>query len=301
MSSSCTGDFGDHVASLVAIDYIDKRYPWISQLVWAPDFLIELAKNVLNKRIQIKGFSQMKGEYQPTKATKSTEWDGKTSPMKTHLIDYAFAKLCDENPSIDYKNYLQVDLPKIKITQQLPEKYIVVTSGYTANVREFPAKSINEIVQYAKSKGYEPVFLGQTQTPTGGEHVIKGEFDKHVDFTAGVNLVNQTTLLQAAGIISDAKAVVGVDNGLMQLAGCTQTAIVGGFTTVAPRIRWPIRHSQLGWNCFEVVPTDLPCMFCQENTNFLFGHDYRNCLYKDRLCVSQMTSDKFIAHLETIL
>lgn len=296
------GGVGDHIASLTAVNYITKQYPWITILLWTPDFLVDFSKNVLSETVQVKGFSQMKRSYEPTKPTKTTQWDGHTSPMKIHLIDYAFLKLCDENPSIEHKNYLQVDLTKIQVNHALPDKYIVITTGYTAKVREFPAFSINEIVKYAKGKGYETVFLGQTQTKTGTSHTIKGNFDENIDFSAGANLIDQTTLLEAAGIMSDSKAVLGVDNGLLHVAGCTHVPIIAGFTTVSPQMRLPIRNNELGWNCYPIVPgIELNCSFCQEKTNFLFGHDYKNCMYKDNLCTSLMTADKFIKHLEDIL
>lgn len=296
------GGLGDHVASLTAIHYIYKKYPWIKILLWTPDFMVELAKNVLIHVENVRGYSEMKGKYEPTKPTKTTEWDGKTSPMKIHLIDYAFLKLCDENPDITYKNYLRVELSRINIPQQLPEKYVVITTGYTAKVREFLPKYINETAQYIKSKGYDVVFLGQTNTKTGAAHVIKGEFDKDIDFSVGLDLIDKTTLLEAAGIMSDASAVVGVDNGLLHLAGMTEVSIIAGFTTVSPEVRLPIRHDKLGWNCHPVVPDKaLGCRFCQEKTNFLYGHDYTKCMYKDNLCTTQITSAKFIAELEKIL
>lgn len=266
-----------------------------------PDFLVELAKNVLPETINTRSYTNMKYQYDPSKVTKTTEWDSITSPMKIHCVDYAFIKLCDELPDIRCKNYLTLKYDKIKnITSMLPEKFVVITTGYTAKVREFPAKSINEVAKYVRSKGYEVVFLGQTQTETGAQHKIQGTFDNAVDYDIGINLIDKTSLLQAAGIISQAKALVGVDNGLMHVAGLTETFIVGGYTTVSPEIRMPYRHDMLGWRC-SPIRTGVQCRFCQERTNFLFGHDYRNCLYKDNACVSEMTSDKFIKELEYIL
>lgn len=295
------GGLGDHIASLTVIDYINKKYSWVTILLWMPDFLVEFAKNVLPDVKNIRAYSEMKGRYEPSKPTKTTEWDGKTSPMKIHLVDYAFLKLCDENPDITHKNYLKIDRSKIQ-THDLPKDYVVITTGYTAKVREFPAQSINEIAKYVKSKGYAVVFLGQKQTKTGAQHIIKGEFDKEIDFTAGIDMIDKTTLLQAAVIMDDAKVVLGVDNGLIHLAGCTNTRIIAGFTTVSPNIRLPIRNNILGWNCDSVVPDDnLECRFCQEKTNFLYGHDYTKCIYKDNLCTTHMSSIKFINYLEKFL
>lgn len=251
----------------------------------------------------------MRGVYDPTKTTKTTKWDGNTSPMKIHLLDYAFLRLTDENPSLDKKNYLQVKLDKIKSRDfNLPEKYVVFTVGFTAEVREFLPAYINVLAQFVKHKGYTPVFIGQTQTKTGAAHVIKGTFSDETDYSLGINLIDNTTLLEAAAIMDKAGAVVGVDNGLLHVAGCTKAPIVGGFTTVLPEIRMPVRNNILGHNFYPVTPDeDLGCTGCQQKTNFLYGHDYKKCWYKEKkereeiLCVKQLTPSKFAIHLEKIL
>lgn len=297
------GGLGDHIASLVAVDYVLKQYPWITPIIWMPDFLTEFAINALPPKTNVKGFSQMRGVYDPTKPTKTTKWDGHTSPMKIHCVDYAFLKLCDENPDIEYKNYLR---PR-ELVRGPEEKYVVFTTGFTADVREWLPSEINKTAKYVKDKGYNPVFLGQTLVKTGIAHNIQGNFKEEIDFSVGLNLIDKTTLSEAASIMEDSAAVLGVDNGLIHLAGCTNAPIVGGFTTVKPEIRMPIRNNRLGYEFYPIVPDKtLDCSFCQQKTNFLYGHDYRNCLFKDdaarkNACVKQMTADKFIAHLETIL
>lgn len=297
------GGVGDHIASLVAANYILKNYPWIKLLIWVPDFLLEFSKNVLPKKAIVNNYSSMKYKYDPEEITKTTEWDGVISPMKIHCLDYAFLKLCDEIPDIEHMNYLKVNLSKVHLSKfKLPEKYIVITTGYTAAVREFRAESVNKIAKYAKQKGYEIIFLGQTSTKTGSSHTIVGVFDENIDFSIGLNLIDKTSLLEAAKIMSKAKAVIGVDNGLLHVAGCTDVAIVGGFTTVSPDLRMPVRNNELGWNYFPVMPdASLACSYCQSQTNFLYGHDYKTCMYKDNLCTYQMASEKFIKELEKIL
>lgn len=298
------GGLGDHVGSLVAVDYIIKNYTWIKPLIWVPDYLVDFAKNVLPEDSIVKSFTQMRGQYEPTKPTKTTKWDGITSPMKLHCVDYAFLKLCDEAPDIEHKNYLQIKLDKIVSKDfDLPEKYVVITTGFTADVREFRAEHVNGIAAYCVSKGYTPVFLGQKHTKTGAAHTIEGKFKEgEINYAVGIDLIDKTNLLEAATIMHHSAAVVGADNGLLHVAGCTQAPIVGGFTTVSPEIRMPIRNNILGWNYYSVVPDkSLSCRFCQEKTNFLYGHDYRNCIYKDNLCTKQLTDVKFIGHLKGLL
>lgn len=297
------GGVGDHVASLVAVDYIIKNYTWLKPLIWVPDFLLDFAKHVLPENTRIYNYSSMQREYNQNRPTKTTAWDGNTSPMKIHCLDYAFLKLCDENPSLEHKNYLSIRSEEIDTSKfPIPDKYIVITTGYTAKVREFPANHINDIVKYSKAKGYEVVFLGQTQTKTGAQHVIQGTFDEEINLSASVNLIDKTSLLQAAKIMHYSRATLGVDNGLLHIAGCTNATIIAGYTTVSPELRLPVRNDILGWDCFTVTPdVDLSCKFCQVKTNFLYDHDYKNCIYKDNLCTTHMTANKFINHLERVL
>lgn len=292
------GGVGDHVASLVALKYVVIRYPWITPLVWMPDYLVEFAKNLLPQIQSIMGYSGMKEHYNEHLPTKTTKWDGHVSPMKIPLLDYAFLKLCDENPTLEHKNYLQIT----KGMRAIATEYAVITTGYTAKAREFPALEINKISRWLLSKGIQPVFLGQTKTATGAKHVIEGNFDKDIDFSLGLNLVDETSLLGAANIMAHAEAVIGVDNGLLHVAGCTDVRIVGGFPSVSPEIRMPVRNNVLGSRFYPIVPAEEEgCNFCQERTNFLYGHDYRECVYSDNRSSKAMTADKFIAELEKIL
>lgn len=300
------GGAGDCIAALVSIAYILKHYPWIKPKIWVPDYLLEVTKNVLPSAKSVRGFSDLRSHYNANRPTRTTKWDQITSPMKIHCLDYAFLKLCDENPSIEHKNYLQVTPTDIS-HYGLPDKYVVFTTGFTAEVREWPASEINKTATFVISKGYTPVFLGQTEVATGVNHTIKGVFKEEIDFKVGISLIDKTSLVEAASIMAKATVVLGVDNGLLHLAGMTQTAIIAGYTTVTPEIRMPVRHNELGWNCDFVVPDKtLDCKFCQEKTNFLYDHDYRNCLYKgdklkQNLCTTQMTAEKFIAQLEDLL
>ncbi len=294
------GGVGDHIASLVAIKYIENNYPWIAPTIWVPNYLVELAKHLLPKRCTVKSYSEMSQHYNPNLPTKTTKWDGMISPMKIHLLDYAFLKLCDENPSIEHKNYLQVKSNIDPWDKYRIGPYVIITTGFTAKAREFKASYINEIAKWVKDAGYTPVFLGSTKTETGAKHTIEGNFSKDIDFSIGLNLVNKTTLLEAAMIIDNAHAVLGVDNGLLHVAGCTDTPIVGGFPSVSPEIRMPVRNNILGYDFYPIVP-DKGCNFCQERTNFLYGHDYRECVYKDDRSINEMTPNKFIEKLELIL
>lgn len=297
------GGLGDHIGSLVATKYILTQYPWVNLLIWVPDYLLELAKNVLPPNAIVRDYTAMAKKYNPNKPTKTTKWDGHTSPMKIHVVDYAFLKLCDEIPGIEHKNYPSLNLDSVLTSSMgLPERFVSFLVGYTAPAREFDSRTVNALIAYVKGMGYTPVFLGATIANTGGRHSIKGTFKDEVKYSEGVNLIDKTSLLEAGKIMNDSAAVIGVDCGLMHLAGCTSAKIVGGFTVVSPKIRMPIRDGILGKDFYPVVPdASLECGFCQEKTNFLYKHDYKGCIYKDFKCIEQLTAEKFITQLKKVL
>lgn len=297
------GGVGDHVSSIIALKYITTKYTNISPRVYVPDYFLEFTKHFLPNS-KVYSYSQMKFNYDSNLPTKTTKWDGIISPMKIHCTDYAFLKLCDENPDIAHKNFPQIDPSKIDLSKfdPLPDKYTVITTGHTVAVREWKADYVNKVTEFCINKGYTPVFIGQTSTKTGGRFTIKGKFDASINFDQGINLIDKTSLLEAAKIMSNAAAVVGVDNGLLHVAGCTDVPIVGGFTTVDPKARMAIRKNVLGYNYYPIVPEqDLKCKFCQSDTNFIYNHNYVSCFTKTLDCVKQMHYSKFIEALEKIL
>lgn len=300
------GGVGDQIAALTPIAYTIKHYPWVTPLCWVPDYLVDFAKNVLPEGTYIKGLSSLRYSYNPNKPTKTTKWDGHTSSMKVHVMDYAFLRLLDENPDIQHKNYLKVDFSQVPPKDlNLPDKYAVFTTGFTAEVREWLPTEVNKTARWCVDNGITPVFLGQTQTATGTKHQIKGTFKEEIDFSLGISLIDKTTLLEAAAIMQHSKAVLGVDNGLLHLAGCTDAEIIAGYTTVNPNIRAPIRHNTLTYNFTAITPpATLDCRFCQQTTNFLYGHDYRFCYQKQAdkklKCLNAMAAENFIEILEQL-
>lgn len=303
------GGVGDHVGgSLIAIDYIRRTYPWINLLVWTPDFLVEFAKNVIPKGCVIRGYSDMEKKYDSDRTTINTRWDGRVSPMKQHQTDYAFQVLCDERVTNEEKNYLRVNTSRVSLLRfNLPARYAVLATGFTAGVREFTPEAVNPIIDYLISNQITPVFLGASKAPTGFEFTIEAKHRAEINYHLGISLLDKTSLVEAAAVIEGAQVMIGVDCGLIHVAGCTDTPIVAGYTTVTPALRAPFRHNVFGWKWFPVGMDDsIDCRYCQVRTNFLYGHDYKNCLHKSDdirylQCLKNLTPEKFIAQIEKAL
>lgn len=299
------GGLGDNICRMSAIKYLLNTQPHLDITTWVPDYFKDFALNLL-PNVNIKSFTEAKVGYTDGIAGRKTS-DGVHTSMATHLVDNAFNILVDQSVAIEHKNYLKLNIKPISISKfNLPKKYVVVTTGFTAEVREMLPKVINEVTSYCISKGYKVVFLGNKQTPNGAGFIIKGSFSNDIDFSKGINLVNKTSLLEAGKILANARAVCGLDNGLLHVAATTDIPIVYGFTSVLPEHRLPYRNNILGFNCYPVTPK-LNCFGCQSNWAHVYNNNFTKCFYKENgydneiKCVKLLTSDLYIKQLENIL
>lgn len=300
------GGLGDCVARLPAVKWIYDYHPHVHVHLFVPDFFYDFAKACLKgteKRITItkwsEGGKKHKSGY-PTKSFRSNPYGN----LGAHLTEHAFQIICNTVPDDkNALNYLKPDLTNTKIEQfNLPENYVVITTGYTASVREFLPTYTNAIANYVKSRGYVPVFLGKKHIPSGSGHVIEGNFNTEIDYSIGIDLIDKTDLLQATKVCQNSRAVVGLDNGILHLAGSTDCNIVGGFTTVNPTHRMPYRNGTLGYNYYPVVPSEnLKCRFCQSNMQFTYNHEFTKCYYEDTKCVSELKAELYIEQIRKII
>lgn len=295
------GGLGDNIARLPAIKYITERHPHVQEIVWVADYFYDLAKNML-PNVNFKKYSQNKDydEKLPARSTGNKAFQN----LKVHMTDHAFYLLASELPSVEHRNYLKLNTNSISINKfNLPKNYVVVTTGFTAPIREFLPEYINTVCDYIISKGYKIVFLGNEQIQTGiPDDNIKGHFKSGVNYHKGINLINKTNLLEAGKIISKAKTIVGLDNGLLHLAACTDIPIVGSFTSVDPMHRIPYRNNIIGHNFYPIVPPDSePEKFCQSRWDFCFEHDFKFSYYNNDSLIKSVTSDLYIKELEKIL
>lgn len=299
------GGLGDNIARIPVLNYIYQNYPNTYISVFIHDYFVPVIKNYIGAkkdRIYIYKWSERHKYYDPTVPTKSFQ-RGAYSNLSMQMTEHSFAITCNTVPSSEWMNYPKLELSAVDISGfALPEKYIVVTSAFTAAVREFLPEYINKVVSELKSRGENIVFLGQKITQTGTDHVIEGNLSEAIDFSQGVNLIDRTSLLQAAKIMGNAKCVIGLDNGLLHLAACTDVPVVSGFTTVKPEHREAFRHNTKGWNWFSVVPPEsLSCRFCQSKCVFTAGVDFRFCPLNTYDCVKQLSAELYLEQIEKAL
>lgn len=307
------GGLGDQIARLPAVKYAIENHPHMNYFIYVPDYFKEFTIVSLQQNLRpgpkanwnVRSFSEAKAGKYNEKLLARAFSANPNSNMACHMTRHAFEVLCCYGPEDSEMNYLKVDASKLCDISKLniPEKFIVISTGFTAPVREMLPEYVNDVAKFCISKGYSVVFLGKEETQTGVEHVIKGTFNDKIDFSLGLNLINKTNLLETQHIISKSTCLIGLDNGLTHLAGTTDTAVVCGYTSVLPHHREPYRHDAKGWNWFSVtVPKqELSCANCQSNWQFTWEHDFKFCYYKDYKCVKLLNSTKYIDILAKIL
>ena len=291
------------IGQLPAITYSLDYHPQIIINLVVHDYAIELCKKVFEiykDRVRIIGLTDAKrGIGYDDNMQARSPYAHLISNLSWHITEHAFATMVGRNVEDKYKNYIKLD--PIDVSHfNLPEKYVVVTTAYTSKTRMWNKKSIDETCDYIISKGYTPVYLGKSFTLAHDDKGIIGNME--ADYSKGISLLDQTSLFEAHGIIANAKAVVGLDNGLLHLACMSDVPVVYGFTSVLPEHRLPYRHNTKGWQCYPVEVKELRCYGCQSNMNFADPKfSFVNCFYDDYQCIDMLTSDRFIKELEKIL
>ena len=315
------GGLGDQIARLTPIKYCLDNYPWVTPNLIVPEYFKDYAQYIFPD-IKVMNFDESNVFFEKEvksliKYNKKLTLDqakrevlselkqiksdiGLHSMIRTNLVDCAYNCLLDYQPDdIKHKNYLSCPPLDVSIFN-VPNKFVVITTMFTAKVRELPPKVVSDIVDYCKEIGYKIVFLGKSKARAGDMHTIKGE--THIDYDMGINLVDKTSLMEAATIMSKAAAVIGLDNGLLHLAATTDVPIIYGFTTVEPHHRLPVRHNEMGWNIQTIVPDeDIDCRFCQSKMNFVYNHKFTECFYGDYKCIKKMDSEPYIEALKNII
>jgi len=296
------GGLGDSVARLPAVNYILEKYEHIQHVnLFVQDYFVEVAQLLLWRhaaRLTVRGYSMLEGVLtsQPEDTPGMMCDNIHHTTLRSHLTDHAFHCLADEQVGSRHKRYLQFGFPK-----QGQGDYVVITTGFTSPTREWLPSSVNDTVDWIAEQGYKVKFLGKSTVEywqSRGKTSTANFREAEIDFSKGEDLRDKTDLIEAARIMAQAKAVVGIDNGLLHLAACSSVPIIFGFTSVKPEHRLPYR--QPGEITLSVLP-DKECRFCQSKMGFVYKFDFRRCYTNTYKCVASMGARKFIEALREVL
>lgn len=212
------------------------------------------------------------------------------NPIGAHLIDLGFAYYTNQCPApkgitLPYLDFKDAKLPhKVR---HMHGKYVVITTGAMTPSRFISGAHINPLLDYIIASGFTPVFLGKKQS--GGQ--LKAVFADDIEYQKGLDLRDQTDLLTAAAIMAQSIAVVGIDNGLLHLAACTDANVLFGYSIAGRDQREPRRSWGRTFN-LALTSDDLSCANCQSHMKIMLSHTFHKCFYNDNKCIDILFIDK---------
>jgi len=297
------GGFGDYTAWLQAIRWLASEATWIEGTLVAPKYLREVAEYFLKPfpKWSFVDHSELKTRKDldgiPFRGPVVLEQQA-LNATGAHLSTCGWVYYTNKEkapPGWDsYPQFAQDDLDEIlrKYGRGVPSygRYAVITTGITTPSRHVPGKYWNHIIEYVREKGLTPIFLGKAVVETGNARNIYTTYEHDVNYNLGLDLRDKTSLLEAAAIMSRAAVVIGHDNGLLHLAGCTTVPIVFGYNLASPEHREPRRPVGTTYNVC-LTHKELACNFCQSNMNFILGYNFRQCYYNDLACIHKLFAD----------
>ena len=278
------GAIGDYICHCVALKWIFDTQPHVRGTIYAPDYFIEIPMHLFHNK---KGWKVLPREALTEDVIRLNptfipSHDTVLNGTGTHLVDLGFVYFANRHHAPSGCYYPKLDLDYTNIAHSLPNKYVVLTPGATDENREMPPKLFNLIQDHVLAKGLMPVYLGKAFMTKC--HITK--FSESYDLSKGINLIEKTSLLEAAKIMASAKMVIGLDNGLLHLAACTSVPIIFGYNVIGPEYRRPRRPDEC--ITIDIFPdkAQLPCTFCMSEMRFFFGHNFKKCIYKDNECLN---------------
>ena len=289
------GGIGDYICWLTAMEWCAIYNPQIQMVIGAPKFFLPIVQNVFKRYPQVKVVDKLTitdDEIREFPTYLPTKTSSPVSCVGANLIDLGFIYYANRAKAPDYhNNYCQLDLADIQLSHErfkafnsmtVNYSYAVLTPYYSHNNRKLPVSAFNKIKDYLLYKKITPVLVGQEAWAERRQQI-----ENEYDFSKCINLLDKTTLLEAAKIMSSAKMVIGVDNGLLHLAGMTSTPIIFGYTIVGPEFRKPRRKNGI---TLDVFPNkkELACTFCLTEMRYHYEHSFNHCIYKDDLCVKML-------------
>ena len=228
--------------------------------------------------------------------------EGKLNPIHCSLVDAFSVRICDTILKDSQKDYPKIPRKKLPTNICPADKYAVVGLGATAAHKRMTPESFRAIKGYLASVGLQTVLLGarshQTMVGATGD-LLRPDFEGY-DFTGCVDMIDKSPLDSSLAILSDAKCFIGIDGGMLHLAGLTDIPIVAGHTFIDPYYLTIYRNGQKGWRYYAVEP-DSHCRYCTSETFILTGLKFHRCNIGTNDCALSLTPDKWLHKIELAL
>lgn len=272
------GGVGDYINWSAALKYIEAEYTHVDGQMFTSELFMDVAKYLFPNW---KVFHHKDFHREHVSGAPAIQPKAKTQLINAcgaHLMDLGFWYfLCIDPPPKEYNFLPRIDYNgEWKWPELDPDSsFAVFTPGSTTDVREMPVHAFNELARYTLSKGVTPVFLGKRN--------LSGGYDAkflNYDFSLGVDLRERTDLIEATQIMKRARFVIGIDNGLLHMAGTTDVPVIFGHN-IAPVHHRKLRRREGLTLDVSVSEQELGCIGCQAKMRFTNNHDFRNCFFKN--------------------
>jgi ADP-heptose:LPS heptosyltransferase len=152
---------------------------------------------------------------------------------------------------------------------------VVIHTGPTWKIREWPVEHWTELVKVLKSEFRVAVVQIGQDSFASGETCLSPRVAGAIDRVGELSLDQMLALLKAADLF------VGIDSGMLHLAGTVRTSCVGIFGPTDPHCRLPTGSPAVG------VTAEVPCIGCHHDVNGP-GHWITGCPHDIR-CMSDLT------------
>lgn len=283
------GGLGDCIARAPAVKTMLESYPNVKFRFYVQgiglDLYVYWFSNYANVEF-IKNLNDVSGEEGPghVKSFNGTKHHG----LGMHLVDHGYLSLLERMPlPTDNKNYLSLN----KFPLYPNPKFVALTPNYTAGNRTLADDQWEPLIDGILSRGLEVHLCGSI----AGLDPLKNRQDL-LDKVKDMWNKHPSTL-DCAEYLANAQAVIGVDNGLIHLAACTEVPIVVAYTSQLAAYRIPIREK----GKIEVVSATSPCNGCEVKLRFVENFNFKYCYTKTLECVKTITASRLLTALDKVL
>jgi ADP-heptose:LPS heptosyltransferase len=163
---------------------------------------------------------------------------------------------------------------------------VAIHTGPTWPVKEWGALGWNSLVSSLKKRANATIIQIGSDVDSG-----RGVM-RSLPVSGAVDWVNRFTLEEAAALVSQADLFVGIDSGLLHIAGAVGTPTVGLYGASNPELSLPPTTPSIG------VTSDVCCLGCHHRLPI--GHWRTGCPH-GITCMRELPPDRVAAACERLL
>lgn len=296
------GGLGDYICHMPAFEYLAEMQKAVAGRIFVERPFYDVAKYIMRK---YETWEVHNWDKPPTDIMKAGEpildpanYNKYINACGSHLLDLGFIYYANQSPPPPQFNRMPSLMGVEANFSKWPEllknfdNYAVITPCATTDARTIPEQHFNTLVNYTLEKGVIPVFLGKRDFASlGKKSDYYAKTKEGYDLSNGIDLREQTELLETIAIMKHAKFVMGLDNGLLHFAGCTETPVIFGHSITDIHHR-NIRRPKGETINIALSKEVLPCAGCQSNMRFIYGHKFKRCVYNDYKCLDMLFVNK---------